>query len=135
MVAAFILAFSVLALLQFAISQWRLIWLTTASLPISENLRLTAGIDEGAIQPGDFGALLKLCDELSPNIRKTTPWLREMRCYYFLLTKVQRGCDSLLPGLAAWASGERAICSRYVAVVLDQSLALDLDRHAAARPI
>jgi len=135
MIAAFILAFSVLALLQFAISQWRLIWLTTASLPISQNLRATAGIDERAIQPGDFGRLLRLCDELSPKIRKTTPWLREMRCYYCLLSKMQAACASLFPGLAAWASGERATCSRYVAVVLDQNLALDLDRHAAARSI
>jgi hypothetical protein len=135
MVAALILAFSVLALLQFAVSQWRLIWFTTANQPISENLRATAGIDEGAIRPGDFGALLKLCDELSPDIREATPWLRELRCYYGLLSKMQRACASLVPSLAKWTAGEMAVCSRYVAVVLDQNLALDVDRRAAARSV
>lgn len=135
MVAALILGFSVLALLQFAVSQWRLIWLTTANQPISENLRATAGVDEGAIQPADFCALLKLCDELAPKVRKATPWLREVRCYYYLLSKMQGACASLVPSLAKWTIGEMATCSRYVAVVLDQNLALDLDRRAAARSV
>jgi len=135
MVAALILAFSVLALLQFAVSQWRLIWLTTANQPISENLRTAAGIDDGAIRATDFAGLLQLCDELSPNVRKATPWLREVRCYYRVLSKVQGACASLVPSLAKWASGEMATCSRYVAVVLDQNLALDLDRRAATRSV
>jgi len=45
MTAVLILAFSVLALVQFAISQWRMIWLTTANQPISDSLHAATGID------------------------------------------------------------------------------------------
>jgi len=43
MSAFLILAFSVVALLRFAIYQWRLIWLTTANQPLSDSLRAAAG--------------------------------------------------------------------------------------------
>lgn len=135
MFAALILAFAVLALTQFAVSQWRLIWLTTANQPLSENLRAAAGIDDDSIRSNDFGTLLNLCDELSPQIRKATPWLREVSWYYGLMTKVEGAFASIVPGFASWASREMAVCTRFVAVVLDQNLALDLDRRAAARSI
>jgi hypothetical protein len=37
--------------------------------------------------------------------------------------------------MSAWASAERKTCSRYVAVLLDQNLSLDLDERAAVRSI
>src|SRR5690242_9803936 len=73
MAAIVILALSVLALLQFAVSQWRLLWLTTANQPLSDTLRSAAGIDDSSIGANDFSTLLGLCDELSPTIRKGTP--------------------------------------------------------------
>jgi len=36
-----------------------------------------------------------------------------------------------LPAVSAWASSEMQICSRYVAVLLDQSLCVSLDREFA----
>jgi hypothetical protein len=135
MAAVIILAISVLALLQFSISQWRLLWLTTANQPLSDSLRATTGFDDSSIQPSDFSALLGFCDELSPQIRKATPWLREVRCYYGLMAKVQLAFGSVLPGLSSWAASEMKTCARFVAVVLDQNLSLDLDRRAAARSI
>jgi hypothetical protein len=135
MAAALILVISVVALMQFAISQWRLIWLTTANQPLSETLQATTGIDSSAIQPADFNTLLDFCDELSPQIRKATPWLREVRWYYGLMTKVQQAFGSVLPALGNWAVGEMKTCARFAAVVLDQNLSLELDRRAAARPI
>ncbi|MGC2528050.1 MAG: hypothetical protein WA639_09900 [Candidatus Acidiferrum sp.] len=135
MTAALILVFSLAALAQFAVSQWRMIWLTTANQPLSEALRTATGVEAEAIGPNDFGKLLGLCDELSPNIKKATPWLREVSCYYGFMTKLQTACRSVQPALSAWAAAERQTCSRYAAVVLDQNLALDLDRHAAARSV
>jgi hypothetical protein len=135
MAAALILVISVVALVQFAISQWRLIWLTTANQPLSETLQATTGIDGSAIQPADFSALLDFCDELSPRIRKETPWLREVRWYYGLMAKVQRAFGSILPALGSWTASEMKTCARFAAVVLDQNLSLDLDRRAAARSI
>jgi hypothetical protein len=135
MIAAIILAISVGTLLQFAISQWRLIWLTTANQPLSDNLQAAAGIDDASIRPDDFGMLLHLCDQLSPNIKKATPWLREVRFYYGLMNKVRSVAGSVLPALGTWAGGEMKTCARFVAVVLDQNLSLDLDRRAAARSV
>jgi hypothetical protein len=133
MVAALILAFSVLTLVKFAISQWRMIWLSTANQPLSDSLRASTGIDAESIGPNDFATLLGLCDEVSPRIKQGTPWLREVRGYYSFLAKIEKTCRSFQPALASWAVREMRICSRFVAVVLDQNLSLDLDQRAAVR--
>ncbi len=135
MTAVLILAFSLFALAQFAISQWRMIWLTTAYQPLSEALRAATGIEAENIGPNDFGTLLGLCDQLSPGIKRTTPWLREIRGYYSVVAKLEKACKSIQPALAAWATSEMKTCSRYVAVVLDQNLSLDLDTRAVVRSI
>jgi hypothetical protein len=134
MTAVLILAFSVLALVQFAISQWRMIWLTTANQPLSDSLRAATGIEGETIGPNDFGKLLGLC-ELSPRLQKGTPWLREVRGYYRMVERLEVVCRSIQPAISAWASGEMRTCSRYVAVLLDQTLSLDLDERAAVRSI
>jgi len=135
MTAAIILAFSLLALVQFAISQWRMIWLTTANQPLSDSLRAATGIETESIGPNDFGKLLVLCDEMSPRAKKATPWLREVKGYYGVVAKLEKTCRSFQPAVAAWAASEMRTCSRYVAVVLDQSLSLDLDQRAAVRSL
>jgi hypothetical protein len=135
MTAVLILAFSVVALVQFAISQWRMIWLTTANQPLSDSLRVATGIEAETIGPNDFGKLLGLCDEFSPRLKNGTPWLREVRGYYRVVAKLEKTFRSIQPALSGWASGEMKTCSRYVAVLLDQYLALDLDEQAAVRSI
>ncbi|MGC0773834.1 MAG: hypothetical protein WB543_12945 [Candidatus Acidiferrum sp.] len=135
MTAFLILVFSLAALAQFAVGQWRMIWLTTANQPLSEALRAATGIEAKNIGPNDFGTLLGLCDELSPRIKKTTPWLREVRGYYSIVAKLEKTCRSIQPAVAAWATSEMKTCSRYVAVVLDQNLSLDLDTRAAVRSV
>jgi hypothetical protein len=135
MTAAIILGFSVLALVQFGISQWRMIWLTTANQPLSDSLRAATGIDSDNIGPNDFGKLLGLCDEMSPRLQKATPWLREVKGYYGVVAKVERAFRSFQPAVSAWAASEMKVCSRYVAVVLDQNLSLDLDQRAAVRSL
>ena len=134
MTAVLILAFSVLALVQFSISQWRMIWLTTANQPLSDSLRAATGIDAETIGPNDFGKLLGLC-ELSPRLKKGTPWLQELRGYYRMVEMLEMVCRSIQPVISAWASREMKTCSRYVAVLLDQNLSLELDEHAALRSI
>ncbi|HXC87032.1 MAG TPA: hypothetical protein VNU23_04540 [Candidatus Cybelea sp.] len=134
MTAVLILAFSVLALVQFSISQWRMIWLTTANQPLSDSLRAATGIDAETIGPNDFGKLLGLC-ELSPRLKKGTPWLQELRGYYRMVEMLEMVCRSIQPVISAWASREMKTCSRYVAVLLDQNLSLDLDERATVRSV
>src|SRR5579859_929597 len=51
----FILAVSSIALVRFAVSQWRAIWIASARQPLSDSLQLAAaGIDPAAIAAGDF---------------------------------------------------------------------------------
>ena len=133
MISLFILAFAGFALVKFGISQWRAIWITTANQPLSESLQLTAGIDGATVSAGDFGTLIRLCNELSPDLKKKSPWLREVSVYYRAVEKLEHGFRVKLPAISAWARGEMQICSRYVAVVLDQSLSMSMDRQFATR--
>jgi hypothetical protein len=135
MTASIILVLAVMALVQFGISQWRMIWLTTANQPLSDSLRAATGIEAETIGPNDFGKLLGICDEMSPLLKKGTPWLREVKGYYAVVAKLEKSFRSIQPGLSAWAAGEMKVCSRYVAVLLDQNLSLDLDQRAAVRAL
>jgi hypothetical protein len=134
MLSLCILLFSGFALIRFAVSQWRAIWISSANQPLSESLQLTAGIDTGAIAGEDFGRLLNLCDQLSPELKKSSPWLSEVSTYYRAISRLQQLSRTTLPSVANWASREMETCSRYVAVVLDQNLAMNLDRRLAAQP-
>jgi hypothetical protein len=127
-----ILAFACFALVKFGISQWRAIWITSASQPLSDALQLEAGIDGAAIGARDFGPLMDLCDQLSPGLKKTSPWLKEVSIYYRAVAKLEHAFRLKLPSIANWANREMQVCSRYVAVLLDQNLSMNLDRQLAA---
>ena len=133
MISAVILVLSVVALARFAASQWRALWMTSAQQPISESLHLSTGIEENAITGRDFGRLLSLCDQLSPGLRKSSPWLSEVSIYYRVLETFDQVFGRLFPNQSSWASNEMQVCARFVAVALDQSLAMNLDRRMAAR--
>jgi hypothetical protein len=72
---------------------------------------------------------------MSPLLKKGTPWLREVKGYYAVVAKLEKSLRSIQPALSAWAAGEMKVCSRYVAVLLDQNLSLDLDQRAAVRSL
>ena len=128
-----ILLFSGFALIRFALSQWRAIWISSANQPVSDSLQLTAGIDAAAIGAEDFGRLMSLCDQLSPELKKCSPWLSEVSLYYRVVARLEQLSNSKIPSISSWASREMQTCARYVAVVLDQNLAMNLDRRLAAR--
>lgn len=133
MVSLCILVLSGIALVRFAVSQWRAIWISSANQPVSDSLQLTAGIDAEAIGAWDFGRLMNLCDQLSPELKHSSPWLNEVSIYYRAIAKVEQASKAKIPSISKWAAREMQTCARYVAVVLDQSLAMNLDRRLAAR--
>jgi hypothetical protein len=133
MLSLCILLFSGFALIRFAVSQWRAIWISSASQQVSDSLQLATGIDATAIGAGDFGRLMNLCDELSPDLKQSTPWLNEVSLYYRAIAAIEHISRTKVPSIAAWASREMQTCARYVAVVLDQNLAMNLDRRLAAQ--
>ena len=130
MIPIFILAFSLAALAKFGIAQWRLILVSAASHGLSDSLHLTTGIDSAAIGAGDFGTLKGFYEDLSPEIKKTSSWLKEVSVYYRFIAFLEK-----LPSLSSWANREMQLCSRYAAVVLDQNLAMNYDRQLASRTI
>jgi hypothetical protein len=134
MLSLCILLFSGMALIRFAVSQWRAIWISSASQPVSDSLQLSAGIDAAAIGAGDFGRLMNLCDQLSPELKKSSPWLNEVSLYYRVIAKLEQISRAKIPSISAWAVQEMQTCARYVAVVLDQNLSMNLDRRLAAQP-
>lgn len=130
MIPVFILGFSLLALVRFAIAQWRLILVSAASHQLSGSLQTATGIDGAAIGPRDFGTLKGFCEQLPAESRKTSSWLKEVSLYYRIIALVEK-----LPSLSLWANREMQLCSRYAAVVLDQNMAMNLDRRLAAGPV
>src|SRR5260370_6796618 len=133
MVSIFILAVAAFALVKFGSSHGPAIWIQTANQPLSDSLQVTAGIDGAAISGGDFRALIGLCNELSPDLKKRSPWLKEVSMYYRAVERLERAFRAKLPTVSAWASGEMQICSRYGAVVLDQNLSMTIHRQFATR--
>ncbi|HET8921944.1 MAG TPA: hypothetical protein VFN26_02990 [Candidatus Acidoferrum sp.] len=133
MVPSLILAFACFALVKFGITQWRAIWISSSNQPLSDSLRVETGIDGEAIGSRDFRSLLDLCDQLSPGLKKTSPWLREVSIYYRAVAKLEQAFRLKVPSISTWANREMQVCSRYVAVLLDQSLSMNLDRQLAGR--
>jgi len=118
---------------EIRISQWRAIWISAANQQLSDSLQLTAGIDGATIGAGDFSTLLQLCNEVSPDLKKASPWLREVSVYYRAMMAFEQSFRVKVPSISSWAKGEMQICSRYAAVVLDQSLSMNMERRLAAR--
>lgn len=133
MLSLCILVLSGVALVRFAVSQWRAIWISSASQPLSDSLQLTTGIDAAAIGARDFSRLMSLCEELTPELKASSPWISEVSLYYRAIARLEQISKAKIPSLATWAAHEMQICARYVAVVLDQNLAMNLDRQLAAR--
>ena len=130
MISLFILGFSLCALVKFGVAQWRVLWVSVATQPVSESLQLSTGVDGAAIGPRDFGTLKGFCDRMSPELKSTSSWLKEVSVYYRLVQLMEK-----LPSLNVWANREMQLCSQYAAVILDQNLAMSLDRQMAGRSI
>ena len=121
MIAVFILALSMLALAEFAISQWRSMWILAGAQPISSSLQAATGISAEAITADHFSLLVQTTEQLCPS-REGNIWLREVGIYY----GVVRFLDKHVPSLSGWAKDELLACSRYAAVALDQRLNANL---------
>ena len=133
MVAAFILVMSVAALAQFAILQWRSMWITVAAQPLSNSFQGATGIAGAAVGAEDFDYLVKTSEQLCPGPQQSNLWLNEVRMYYRGLRAMHQFCAVSAPSLANWAKRELTACSRYAAAILDQRLNASLEFAAEAR--
>jgi len=122
MIAICILALSILALAEFAISQWRSMWILVGAQPISSSLESATGISAESLTADHFSLLAQTTEQLCPSREEGNLWLREVGVYY----RIVRLLDKNIPSLSSWANDELLACSRYAAVVLDQRLNANL---------
>jgi hypothetical protein len=126
MIAICILVLSVAALIEFAVSQWRSMWLTVASQPLSNCLQTATGISPEAITADDFEFLLHSNEQLCPSAKQGNRWLKEVKVYYRAVRALDTHCEKSIPALSSWAKNELVSCARFVAAVLDQRLNDDM---------
>jgi hypothetical protein len=118
---------AVLALAQFGAYYWRSLIASRAARPLSERFRIATGYESSAPGAQDFGALLSFY-RLTPELKKHTYNLCGIQVYYRLAAALQK-----LPALHRWAQSEMAICTRYVAVLVDLRIERNLAYAAEMR--
>jgi len=65
---------------------------------------------------------MNLCDQLSPELKQSSPWLNEVSIYYRAIARLEQVSKAKIPSISAWAAREMQTCARYVAVVLIRTL-------------
>ena len=117
MIAAILFCFSVVAFGQFGLYYWRASMVNAATRQVSDRVRVAAGLSAAPVSSRDFRAILSVHD-LTPDLRGPGGTYRPIRAYYFVVEKIGR----LIPPVSHWAEAEMAMCSRYLAVLVDQHL-------------
>jgi hypothetical protein len=129
-IAAILLAVSLVGLAHFALYYWRAMIGGVAQQPVSDRVRTAAKISSPAIVAGDFRALLSLHD-LAPDLRGPGGGFHVVRAYYSIVEKI----GSLIPTATPWADAEMTTCARYVAVLVDRHLERNIACAAQMRGI
>jgi hypothetical protein len=121
MMAALIFVVSMVTLLMFFVSYCRSLMASSSRHTLSKEVRDVTGIPTSAAG-ADFTRvvqLLELCPERPDDHNK----LRAVRAYYRILSLVQNSAAALAPALKVWTEQERADCTNFAAVILDQRIA------------
>ena len=132
MFAAMLLAFSAVALAQFAVYYWRAILSGVAQQPLSMHVLQAARMKGGAFTGADFHTLVSL-HYLTPDLQLGLRGLSVVRMYYAVIYGIRSMATTRAPEVAEWAERELATCARYVAVQMDRRLQANLAVAAALR--
>jgi len=125
LIAICILILSVAALIEFAVSQWRSMWMTVAAQPLSDCLQSATGLSAESITENDFDYLLTTTQKLV-GVNANSHWMKEVKLYYKMVRAVESFSAKHVPGIADWAHKESVSCSRFAAAILDQRLSADM---------
>lgn len=132
MFAAMLLAFSIVALAQFALYYGRAILSGAAQQPLSAHVLEVAQVKGGEVTGADFRTLVSL-HNLTPDLRPGLSGLGLVRMYYRVIDGIRSIVGTHAPQVAEWAERELAICARYAAVQMDRRLQANLALAAALR--
>jgi hypothetical protein len=108
---------SIVAFGQFGIYCWRASFAATSRVPISNRVRVAAGVSTTSVSPRDFRAILKM-HEMTPELGGPKRKFRTIRAYYLAVESLGR----FIPSVTGWAEAEMTMCSCCLAVLLDQHL-------------
>ena len=122
MMASILFCVSIVALCQFGLYYWRAIISNIATQQVSDRVRIAAGVATPSPKSRDFRAILNVL-ELTPTLDGDGGAYRAVRAYYLVVEKIGR----LVPAVAAWAEAEMEMCSRYLAVIVDQRFDRNMD--------
>ena len=132
MFAAMVLAFSTVALGQFALHYWRAVLSGVARQPLSLHVLEAARVKDGQLTGADFRTLVSL-HNVTPELRPGLRGLSVVRMYYAVIDGIRRMASTRAPQVAEWAERELAICAHYVAVQMDRRVQANLTLAAALR--
>jgi hypothetical protein len=121
MMAALILVFSLVVMLQFFISYCRSLIAASAKEPLPQEVQEVTGISSIA-SPDDFSRVLQLLN-LCPERRDDRSGLRAIGAYYRFLGFVRSTLALAAPSLKSWTDRERSQCSYFAAVALGRRIA------------
>jgi len=123
MMAAFILAFSLLTLLMFFISYCRSLTASTLHTTLTVEVLDVTGIQAKA-SGRDFARVMQML-ELCPDRPEDRSRLQIVSAYYSLLNVIDQLFAKMMPAIGNWAEAERAGCAHFAAVALGRRIALN----------
>lgn len=122
MIAALILAISILTLLQFFVSYSRSLIATSRGHELSEQTREICGFSDKIVTADQFERLQQLI-ALCPEPGGDGIEIRAVALYFRLVGFVNLLLVWAIPSAAPWIEGERGGCAHAAAVVLDRRIA------------
>ena len=123
MMAAFILAFSLLTLLMFFVSYCRSLTASTLHTTLTAEVLDVTGIQAKA-SGRDFARVMQML-QLCPDRPEDRSRLQVVSAYYSLLNVIDQLFAKMMPAVANWAEVERAGCAHFAAVALGRRIALN----------
>lgn len=132
MIAALILAVSIVALCRSGLYYWRSLLAGVAAQSVSTGILEAARVENGRVTGGDFAMLAGLHD-LIPDLHPGRGGLGFVRLYYRILDGIGAVAGRYMPVVAGWSERELAICARYAAVHVDSRRQATLELAASAR--
>lgn len=121
MMAAVILACSIVFLLQFFISYCRSLIASSVRESLSQEVQDVTGITKPAGEE-EFARVVQLL-QLCPERPEERGEVSLIRTYYRMLGFIRSSVARIVPSLARWTSAERGHCTHFVAVVLGRRIA------------
>ncbi len=121
MMAAVILACSIVFLLQFFISYCRSLIASSARESLSQEVQDVTGMNKPATEE-EFARVVQLL-QLCPERPEERGEVSLIRAYFRMLGFVRSTIARIVPSLERWTSAERGQCTHFVAVVLGRRIA------------